>query len=143
MISDNDQWAIILKSKVLKSYGTIKYHIFSSLCSSIKENVVLIYNIGVWLVGCGENIKFWMDRWYGPPHIDDTSISFLSSNNIVILLKIAYFFMNGQRLFTSGWYSVFPFLQLRSFPILLPAELGFIFWPHTLSDDLTLKEAFM
>lgn len=104
--------------------------------------MILIFNIGVWFVGCGANIKFWMDRWRGPPLIDDTSISFLLSNDIVVSFKAADFFLDGQWLFPSGWYSLFPFLHLRSFAVLLSAKLDIIYWPHTLSGGLSLKEAY-
>lgn len=37
LTSSTDHWAIILRGRVLKNYGTINYHIFSTIWSSIKS----------------------------------------------------------------------------------------------------------
>jgi hypothetical protein len=48
MLNSSNDWAILLKSKVLRHKGTISHHISSSLCSSINPyySVIIENSVG-------------------------------------------------------------------------------------------------
>jgi len=69
--TSKESWACLLKRKVYIGRKAISYHIYSSICSSVKnENKVIDENCR-WLIGSGENINFWLHPWF-----DDSMVSF-------------------------------------------------------------------
>jgi hypothetical protein len=58
MITSQESWAKVLKSRVIKKNKVIQYHIFSSIWSSIKTEYNTIIENTKWLLGDGETINF-------------------------------------------------------------------------------------
>ena len=67
LIHSHNQWAQFLRSRVKRGNGFINYHIFSSLWSGIKSQIMHIRDNTTWLLGDGKNINFWWDNWSGVP----------------------------------------------------------------------------
>jgi hypothetical protein len=65
LLNSQSSWAILLRDRVIRNKKPIRYHVFSSIWSSIKEEYDVIVDNSVWLVGNGENINFWNDNWCG------------------------------------------------------------------------------
>ncbi|CAJ2662070.1 unnamed protein product [Trifolium pratense] len=66
MHSDED-WAKILRFRVMRKGIAINHHVYSSIWSSVKQEVQVIYENSCWKVGNGHNINFWSDSWCGEP----------------------------------------------------------------------------
>jgi hypothetical protein len=60
MNSDND-CALFLRSKVVRHYGFIGYHIYSSIWSGLKSQTHIFMNNTRWQIGNGSRINFWTD----------------------------------------------------------------------------------
>jgi len=61
VLHSNEQWASILKSRVLRGTNCINHHINSSIWSSIKMEYPIVKENSSWLVGDGQQIGFWFD----------------------------------------------------------------------------------
>ncbi|MCH91212.1 RNA-directed DNA polymerase (Reverse transcriptase), partial [Trifolium medium] len=66
MHSDED-WAKILRFRVLRKGKAINHHVYSSIWSSVKNEVQVIYDNSCWKVGNGQCINLWTDSWCGEP----------------------------------------------------------------------------
>jgi hypothetical protein len=134
---------MLLRDRVLRKGKAIRYHIFSSLWSSIKDEYEVICDNSVWLIGNGENINFWIDKWCGEPladqlHIQDHVRPFLSS-------LVSDFILNGHWNIPSQLTAMFPNLNSIVSKVLIPMEAcnDKFLWGHTDSGDLELKQAYM
>jgi hypothetical protein len=70
LLNSDNQWANLLRSRVVRKNGYIKHHIFSSLWNGIKEQDHNIKHHTRWLLGNGNKINFWLHNWSGTTIID-------------------------------------------------------------------------
>ncbi|XP_058778090.1 uncharacterized protein LOC131652281 [Vicia villosa] len=80
--SSPEQWAVILKSRVLKYMSIIKYHIFSSIWSTVKTEWFNINHHYAWILDKVFNINVCLDSWCGSPLVLNTSVEFLQQHDI-------------------------------------------------------------
>ncbi|GAU47191.1 hypothetical protein TSUD_350560 [Trifolium subterraneum] len=66
MHSDED-WAKILRNRVMRKGKAINHHVNSSIWSSVKQEVQVILDNSCWRVGNGQCINLWTDSWCGEP----------------------------------------------------------------------------
>ncbi|XP_058775611.1 uncharacterized protein LOC131649884 [Vicia villosa] len=139
-----EQWAVILIARVLKGFGTINYHIFSSIWSSIKAEWPTLIRNCAWILGNGSNINFWLDNWCGNPLVLSTSVEFLNLHDISLKSKVRDFIHDSSWNIPLIWSDLFPFLEHKLNPNLLSnLEVEDIcIWPHCTSGILTLQEAY-
>jgi hypothetical protein len=64
--SDED-WVVILRSRMMRGVQVINHYIYSSIWSNIKAELLVIKENSSWKVGTGQNIILWMDYWCGVP----------------------------------------------------------------------------
>ncbi|GAU50883.1 hypothetical protein TSUD_411120 [Trifolium subterraneum] len=141
MCSDN-QWVILLRSRVIRGNEFIKHHIYSSIWSGLKSQEQIILQNTIWLLGDGKSINFWLHNWSG--------------NSIVNLLQIPQnlhhhlFSKVSDFIFNKQWFV--PMEVQVAFPILLPYlnqitiplehKEDKLLWIHSAHGDLTLKDAY-
>lgn len=65
LIQSKEDWAILLRSRVLRQSKCIKHHVFSSIWSGTKNEYQVIRDNSRWIVGNGETINLWLDDWCG------------------------------------------------------------------------------
>jgi hypothetical protein len=70
LLNSQSSWARLLKDRVFRNNRPIQHHIFSSLWSSVKEEVGVMMENSVGIIGNGENINFWNDNWCVTPLSD-------------------------------------------------------------------------
>jgi hypothetical protein len=58
LLNSQSSWARLLKDRVFRNNRPIQHHIFSSLWSSVKEEVGVMMENSVGIIGNGENINF-------------------------------------------------------------------------------------
>jgi len=58
LIHSDQQWACILRKRALRNQRSIRYHIFSSIWSGVKNELEVIKNNSTWIVGDGKLINF-------------------------------------------------------------------------------------
>jgi len=142
MLHSDDDWAILLKSRTLRMHKPIQYHIYSSLWSSIKEEINSLHNNSIWLLGTGDNINFWNDSWCGaplsqalniPPHISSLLVS-----------KVSDYIIDGEWAIPEALEQMFPILRIliQQATIPLNPEDDQLLWKHTTNGDLDLKQAY-
>jgi hypothetical protein len=94
LMNSTEDWAILLKSRVLRKNNTITHHISSSIWSSIKDSYFELMDNTSWLLGRGDNINFWLDEWCGQPLVHTLQIpSHLHQN---ITAKVEDFIVDNQ-----------------------------------------------
>ncbi|KAK2364421.1 hypothetical protein QL285_089294 [Trifolium repens] len=143
MTNSQASWAVLLRDRVFRKGKAIRYHISSSLWSSIKEEFGVIKDNSVWLLGNGANINFWLDNWCGDPlaeqlHIPVPLRGSLSST-------VSDFICNGQWSIPSPLLAMFSNLHAIISKVLIPLEAcnDRFLWKHTDSGDLELKQAYI
>lgn len=55
-VSSKDPWAILIKNLVMRKNNYINYHIHSSIWSSVKVEILTIYDTSSWLLGNDDSI---------------------------------------------------------------------------------------
>jgi hypothetical protein len=88
LLNSDNQWAIFLRSRVMRGTAFIKHHIFSSLWSGIKSQIHHIMDNTCWLLGNGTKINFWLHDWCGTILGDMFPIS---QSQHIQLLKVSDF----------------------------------------------------
>jgi hypothetical protein len=118
MHSDED-WAKILRSRVLRNGKAINYHVYSSIWSSVKHEVQVISDNSCWKVGNGQSINLWTDSWCGEPLASSQNIH----PNVLFWLpsKVSDFIQNQT--WHIPHYIDILFLRLRILCIMLPFML--------------------
>jgi hypothetical protein len=91
LINSNEPWAISPRNRALNDRKPVKYHIFSSIWSSVKSDYPNLIDISCWLLGNGDHINIWSGSWCGSPigdrlNLPQNLMSQLSSkvSNIII-----------------------------------------------------------
>jgi hypothetical protein len=64
LVSQED-WAVLLRARTIRNGSSINHHIFSSLWGSMKSEFKNVMDNSSFLLGDGNLINFWKDRWCG------------------------------------------------------------------------------
>lgn len=141
-INSSEDWARLLRSKVLRGRRAISHHIYSSLWSSFKSEFSIIQDNCNWIIGSGTNINFWLDNWCGesiakyldfPPH-------FHSNLNAMV----CDFLDNFHWRFPHDFFDVFPTIRQLISQAILPLEdrQDRMVWKHSSTGELSFKDSF-
>ena len=143
LLNSQEDWAIMIRSKVLRGRRVISHHIYSSIWSSIKfefDNIML--NSG-WQVGNGNNINFWLDKWCGDTIVSQLNVpSHLHSN---LTATVSDFIVNGQWSFPISVLLSFPEVKHMVEQVTIPIEVSEdkLLWVKSNNENLSYKEAFL
>jgi hypothetical protein len=94
LFNSKSSWAVLLRDRVFRKGKVIRYHIFSSLWSSIKDEVEVVRDNTVWLLGNGDNINFWLDNWCGDPLVEQLGIP--DHIRPLLTASVSDFIVNGR-----------------------------------------------
>ena len=143
LLHSQDDWAILLRDRVLRSRKPINHHIYSSLWSSIKEEFSNLEENSTWLLGNGEMINFWNDSWCGAPlsqalNIPEAISSHLSST-------VSDYIVNGEWSIPSELTQMFPSLRHLVPQAIIPfvPKEDELIWKHSANGLLDLKHAYV
>jgi len=142
LLNSQEDWAILIRSKVLRGRRVISHHIFSSIWSSIKMEFNTITSNCGWQLGDGSNINFWLDNWCGQPIASQLNIpSQLHSN---LTAKVNDFIVNGQWNFPDSFIHYFPQAKFLAEQVTIPFEEAEdkLIWEPSSSGDLSFKQAY-
>ncbi|XP_058782945.1 uncharacterized protein LOC131657578 [Vicia villosa] len=143
LINSEENWACLLRARVLRNFGYIRHHIFSTVWSSIKPEIQCLYSNTAWSIGNGSRIKFWTDAWCGPPLIEKTQLHVLVLNGIDPHIRICDLLNNGSWNIPILWYNLFPFIPQHISHVLPHVSLpDFLVWPSSCDGTLSLKDAY-
>jgi ribonuclease HI len=136
-------WAVLLRDRVFRKGKAIRYHVFSSIWSSIKEEFDVIKDNSVWLLGNGQNINFWHDKWCGDPLVEQLHIPVHLRHSLSSL--VSDFISNGQWTIPSQLSTMFSSLFSIVSKVSIPMEAcnDKFLWQHSDSGDLELKHAYI
>ncbi|KAK2417490.1 hypothetical protein QL285_039786 [Trifolium repens] len=142
LFNSQTSWAKLLQARVMRGKKFIHHHIFSSIWSSIKEEVSLILDNSVWLLGTGTNINFWNDYWCGS--ILSEVFNIPSHISQVLTSTVSDYIYNGQwniPLQLSQHYNALRFLVEQVTIPTVPSR-DKLLWKHTDSGELQLSDAY-
>jgi hypothetical protein len=141
-LNTDEDWAHILRSRVLRGQKANNHHIFSSLWSSIKSEMTIIKENSCWKVGTGDSINLWNDAWCGVPlaqslHIHQSVINGLPQ-------QVSDIILNQQWHIPSGLNLLFPNLQNLVHHITLPVDSipDQLCWKHSSSGIISWNSAY-
>jgi ribonuclease HI len=142
LLHSQSSWAKLLRDRVIRRRKPIKYHIFSSIWSSIKEEFEAIAENSIWLLGNGENINFWNDNWCGTILSEHYNIP--SQTKQLLTSTVSDYIANGH--WAIPPQMELEFLNLSSIVnqaiISLETCPDSLLWQHTDSGSLELKDAY-
>ncbi|GAU44836.1 hypothetical protein TSUD_280370 [Trifolium subterraneum] len=133
---------MILKSRALRNGIMVKHHIFSSLWSSIKQEVHVIISNASWKVGNGQSINLWMDAWCGNSLAETLNIH--TSVLIWLPKKVSDIIHNQHWLIPHYLDSLYPTLKNLVLQIDIPVDdvPDSLIWKGTDNGLLCLKDAY-
>ncbi|CAJ2652147.1 unnamed protein product [Trifolium pratense] len=142
LLNSNEDWAVILRSRVIRGHHAINHHIYSSLWSSIKAELSTIKDNSCWKVGSGQQINLWYDAWCGIPLAQSLNIQ----HNVVTWLpqKVSEIILNQQWHIPSVLNLLFPNLRSMVQHIILPVEITSdqLCWNESPSGQIFMKQAY-
>ncbi|XP_058770393.1 uncharacterized protein LOC131644024 [Vicia villosa] len=142
LVSSQEQWASLLRARVMRDNKPISYHIFSSLWSSMRASWAEVSSNSGWLIGNGKNFKFWSDFWNGSCVIDSLNITDLL--HPFVKDKAEAYIQNRQWKLPNDIHILFPTLDNLLSNVHLPSvdKDDQYIWTPAADGILSLKEAF-
>lgn len=142
LLHSDQQWASILRNRALRNQRSIKYHIFSSIWSSVKNELEVIKNNSTWIVGDGKMINFWYDDW-----CEGSIQQLLNIPDHIILEfpdKLENYVENHRWSIPDNLHHMFPDLRLLVSKVTLANRSlpDSLVWNHSSNGDLTMKDAY-
>ena len=141
-MNSKEDWALLLKSKVIRGRRVISHHIFSSIWRSIKNEFSTIQSNCGWQIGNGNDINFWLDNWCGVSIASQLNISPHFHANLTN--KVKDFIFNGQWNFPSSMLICFPQVNFITEQVTIPFEAteDKRIWQPSNNGDLSFKQAY-
>ena len=142
LVHSEEQWAFVLRSRVIRDSYSIQHHVFSSIWSGIKNEYQTIIDNSIWLVGDGENINCWIDNWCG--EVLAHSLNLSSSQLQSLPNKLCNFVRSNQWYFPAGMFDTNPNLYSLVNQVTIPTvrRRDKLVWKHSNNGEITLKEAY-
>jgi hypothetical protein len=89
-MNSDKQWAHFCRAPYLKHGKPIHYHVTSSISAGIKVHLRQIADHSLWLIGNGNDIRIWTDRWLERPIVDILNIHAHLHSEFFIMLVSDY-----------------------------------------------------
>ena len=142
LLNSQEDWAILIRSKVLRGRRVISYHIYSSIWSGIKSEFDLILNNSSWQIGSGSDINLWVDSWCGDPLASPLHIP--THLHAQLTATVSHFIVNFQWCIPFCVYISFPDVKHLAEQVTIPFEASEDkhVWKNSSNMDLSFKEAF-
>jgi len=142
LFNSDEKWAIIIRSRVFRDRKHVAHHISSSIWSSVKNEYSAILDNSTFLIGNGEDIYFWTDRWCGPPLCDIFHLPAHIHNSLTS--RVSDYMIEDQWIIPWQLQLQYPSLRQIVEKIVIPFEPkpDKLMWHNTKSGDLSLKEAY-
>jgi hypothetical protein len=138
LFHSDSSWAKLLQARAIRGKKVIHHHIYSSLWSSIKEEVSIMFDNSIWLLGNGKDINFWNDNWCGPSLSEVFNIPDHISQNLTS--SVSDYILNGSWNIPPQLSQKFGTLNLLVQQVTIPLEPSqdLLLWKHTDSGELQL-----
>ncbi|GAU45233.1 hypothetical protein TSUD_138050 [Trifolium subterraneum] len=141
--SSNDQWAVICRSRYLK-FGLPKNSFLkSSIWHGIKPHVNTVKTNTRWLLGSGNSVAFWLDKWLPEPledlfHLPTSSYSLLTA-------RVSEYIENGAWNIPASIVQHDASIQASIDQIILPKQPleDRLIWCSSKDGILSAKQAYM
>ena len=139
----NEDWAILLRSKVFRGRKVISHHIFSSIWSSVKSEMNNITDNCRWIIGNGENINFCLDTWLDKPVA--SILNFPDTFHTSLTATVSDYIQNSFWHISQSVSDSYPTLYNLVMQITLPKfpKEDKLIWESSSTGNLSLKEAFL
>ncbi|CAJ2642122.1 unnamed protein product [Trifolium pratense] len=142
LLLSKEDWAIILKKRVLRNGNVINHHVFSSIWSSVKTEFSTVMNNSSWKVGTGQNINLWLDSWCGGTLAQTLNVN----QNVLVWLpsKVSDIIHDQKWNIPFHLELLFPTLKNIVQKVTLPVEPleDQLCWNNDSSGVLTMKDAY-
>ena len=142
LMHSQEEWANILKARVIRRNKVINHHIYSSIWTGIKSEHWNIMENSRWLIGNGRNIHFWNDSWFRVPladHLNLTPMEISSYPKYVV-----DYISNFHWHIPEGILIQHPELRSLASKVTIPREESDdrLIWKHNSNGELSLKDSY-
>lgn len=138
-----NQWAQLLRHKIMRKTSPINYHISSSILSRIKSNFHAVIDNSRWNLGDDKTINFWSNTWCGEPLVDQLNHPMPPQANL--LSKFGNFIHNFSWRAPTELLSMYPTLKeiLEQVHLPLSPRPDELKWIHLVVGNLNFKDAYL
>jgi hypothetical protein len=142
ILNSQCSWARLLKDRVFRNNRPIQHHIFSSIWSSVKEEISVMMENSIWIIGNGEKINFWNDNWCGTSLSDLYNIP--AQTRLLLTSTVSDYLRNGHWNLPLQLTQAFNNLSYIVNQVSIPLEpdQDHMLWKLSETGDLSLKDAY-
>ena len=142
LFNSEEQWADVLRSRVIRRNNCIQHHIYSSIWSGIKKEFNIVKENTYWNIGDGKGINFLMDQWCGDPLIQTLNLTSAQIQNFPQML--CEYVQNGQWYFPADVVQEVPLARSLVSHVTIPIQRSMdkLVWKHSGNGYLSLKDAY-
>lgn len=142
MMQSNEDWAKILKCRAIKGNKAIRYHISSSIWSSIKAEFPKVIENSYWLLGNGKDINFWKDAWCGIPIQELLQVTNIDIQHFPVFVN--EYINNYQWSIPQDIISNYPEVRSMVLQVVIPFEESEdrLVWKHSQNGVLRLCDSY-
>ncbi|XP_058761210.1 uncharacterized protein LOC131634556 [Vicia villosa] len=142
LFNSKEQWAVLIRAKVLRNNRRISYHIYSSLWSSMKASFDDVIGNSCWLIGNGERVNFWTDKWFGSAELDScppaaSSFSHRKDKAVAYILHRKWRLPLDVQVLFPGLANILSLIHLS-----VEEKEDILVWTPAIDGILTLKIAY-
>ncbi|XP_058742332.1 uncharacterized protein LOC131614798 [Vicia villosa] len=139
LFSSTESWAVLMRQHVLRKNKVIKHHIFSSIWSSVRSEVSIVFANSLGCLGDGADISLWFDHWCGVP----LSCSMADPESIIDQ-NVGSIIVDGKWDFSKAVTPIPPNLQLQISKCFIPIvnRHDTRVWIHSQFGDMSAKTAY-
>jgi len=142
LMQSNEDWAKIVKGRAIRGNCAIKYHIFSSIWSSIKDKFPRVIDNSYWLLRDGRSINFWLDACCGDLIKDVLQLTIADFQGFPKL--VCDYIHEGQWSIPQDIFIQYPTIRPIILQVIIPFEESEdkLVWKHTTNGELGLKDSY-
>ncbi|GAU28861.1 hypothetical protein TSUD_21990 [Trifolium subterraneum] len=141
--SSNDQWVVMCRSRYLK-FGLPKNSFLkSSIWHGIKPHVNTVKTHTRWLLGSGNSVAFWLDKWLQEPLVDLFHLP--TSSYSLLTARVSEYIENGVWNIPASIVQHDASIQASIDQIILPKQPleDRLIWCSSKDGILSAKQAYM
>lgn len=143
LTQSNNQWACLLRGRVLRNNKPIPYHVSSSIWAGLKIYFSEVQDKSCCQIGSGNSLDFWTDVWLSQPLV--RLLNLPSHMYDQLKSKVSDFINNGKWRIPYTLLQQFPVIKSEILKVCIPTTPGEdkLIWKSTDSGELSFRDAFL
>ncbi|KAL6146150.1 hypothetical protein ACLB2K_056833 [Fragaria x ananassa] len=141
VLTSNSAWGVFARSRFSIFHHMKSPYLCSSLWHGLRVSLPILFQNSKWLIGDGNSVKFWSDKWLDVPIVDKLHITISSAH---LSSTVAAFISDQNWVLSARFRQAFPDLVKDIMLVLLPMEStnDTLIWEHSSDGVLSFSSAY-